>query len=411
MKQLKKSLVSFLVMVLLLIQSITIHAESIKLTQQQAAQRMYDYGLITGRTTAGGSVDLALNQSITRAELVTILVRAFGYEEAAKKYNGPAVFSDTNQNWAQGYIAVAANLVKENGGLTLGLPDGTFNPNGKVTTAEAIAFLMKFYGVQPDPNKKWPDNYINQAIEVGLILASDLTEVSNLLKEPIQRGPAFIILDFGFYNYDLGNGKTVYTPIVDSEKDKPKDDQNGDTTNPPIEPPKENAMITIGARGPEGPAGPAGPQGPQGDKGDPGALGVLAFLQAISNEDFISRIEGGSPVEFNSTLVTYGGAISLSGSTEFRLNEAGYYKVTYTLYPYIESKLGVVELLLDDKQIAGSTSDLQVPGIPLMRSVVFQYDGRGDGILQLMVIGEPLILIEKGGASIIIEKIAESPIR
>lgn len=71
--------------------------------------------------------------SVTRAEFVTMLVRIFGMEE------GEISFSDVSQNgWEAPYVATAvAN------GWVLGYEDGTFRPYNGITRAEAVVIVNR----------------------------------------------------------------------------------------------------------------------------------------------------------------------------------------------------------------------------------------------------------------------------
>lgn len=143
---------------------------------QSAADRMFKLALINGVTPGAVPPDLALNANLTRAQLVTILVRAFGQENNAKFLNGAASFPDAaNHPWASGYIAMAKQIIAQRsaGREIVGMPDGNFNPDGNVTAAEAVAFLMKFTGAPADTTLAWPDSYIQGALNAGLITAED----------------------------------------------------------------------------------------------------------------------------------------------------------------------------------------------------------------------------------------------
>jgi hypothetical protein len=79
--------------------------------------------------------------SITRAELITILVRSKGLTIPAS----PAgLFNDTKDHWAEKNIEAAAYA-----GITLGFPDGSFKPNQAVTRAEEATMLVRVMRMQP----------------------------------------------------------------------------------------------------------------------------------------------------------------------------------------------------------------------------------------------------------------------
>lgn len=99
------------------------------------AQREIDVvaakGVIEGR--GGGVFDPAA--TLTRAEYATMLVRAFGLEDA----NATDSFTDVNDgDWFQPYVAAA---VKE--GLILGRGNNIFDPHAKVTRAEMATMAAR----------------------------------------------------------------------------------------------------------------------------------------------------------------------------------------------------------------------------------------------------------------------------
>jgi hypothetical protein len=176
-----------------------------------AAARMAKLGLIQGR--GGDPTDLGLSLPITRAELVTVIVRAYGFAEDAKFLKGTAAFPDTANHWASGEIAIANNLIRLNG-FTMGLPDGRFDPDGSVTPAQAVAFLVKFLGVPFDASKPWPDAYYDAAVAARLITHEDRIRFTILGEAPAPRGLVFYVADNGFSSYKLPDGKTIYTKYV-----------------------------------------------------------------------------------------------------------------------------------------------------------------------------------------------------
>lgn len=183
----------------------------------ESAHRMFALGLVKGADAAG--TDLALDANMTRAQLVTILVRAFGQDANARNLNGAAAFTDSvNHPWASGYIAMAKRIIAErtNGKEVIGLPDGSFNPDGNVTAAQSVAFIMKFLGVPADQTKSWPNNYIDGALTAGIITDQDRAVLDGVKNTPATRGLAFYLMDRAFYNYRLAEGGTVYTKFVDT---------------------------------------------------------------------------------------------------------------------------------------------------------------------------------------------------
>lgn len=74
-------------------------------------------------------------RSITRAEVAAIMVRALGLKPGL----GEVKFSDVNADqWYADYLATSSHY-----GLIKGLPDGTFDPKGKITRQEAMAVMAR----------------------------------------------------------------------------------------------------------------------------------------------------------------------------------------------------------------------------------------------------------------------------
>jgi len=108
--------------------------------------------------------------TITRAEFCTMIVRALGLETAAGYLATPTVFPDVTeaQDWAYGYINVAVTR-----GVIKGYPDGTFRPQGNVSQAEALTMVMRALGYKDSLPGDWPLDYIiaGSADPIGLVEA------------------------------------------------------------------------------------------------------------------------------------------------------------------------------------------------------------------------------------------------
>ena len=111
--------------------------------------------------------------TITRAELATIITFVLGLQDAADlAKDNPTKFSDVKANeWYTGYINIAAN---EN--VFAGYPDGTFRPNEKVSYSEAVTMLVNSLGLKPVVDKaggSWPSNYMSKAAQLGITKVLD----------------------------------------------------------------------------------------------------------------------------------------------------------------------------------------------------------------------------------------------
>lgn len=116
------------------------------------------YGIIRG--APGG--DLRLGESVTRAEMAVLLMRALGQEEETQFFAGQDPFTDINRHWARGHIALAARL-----GLVRGYPDGSFRPGQPVSYIEVMALLLRLVNQEPTGGA-WPDAVFQQAARLGI---------------------------------------------------------------------------------------------------------------------------------------------------------------------------------------------------------------------------------------------------
>ncbi len=187
--------------------------------QNQAAFEILNaYKIVQGKLGADGTSDPALGDTLTRAELVTVIVRAFGQEETAKILAGASSFSDVDvAAWYSGYAALAKNIAAQKG-ITIGYEDGSFKPNQNVTMIEALAFVMKFLGVAPGTGATWVEDTVAAAKDAGIITAADAEAYLADPSAPATRGNAFGLAYAIFSTYQVSEGETVLTTYVDTEK-------------------------------------------------------------------------------------------------------------------------------------------------------------------------------------------------
>lgn len=182
-----------------------------------AYDRLEHFGIVAGVLMPDGSTSPALDMTLTRAQLVTIIVRAFGEEPTAKVLQGATSFPDVpGSHWASGYVAVAKNIAA-NHSFALGYPDGSFQPERTVTAVEALAFVMKFLGVEPGTGNNWEATTVANAQIAGLISSDDAVKYLGASSAPATRGLAFGLIDTIFYNYEDVNGLNVYQKYHDNQ--------------------------------------------------------------------------------------------------------------------------------------------------------------------------------------------------
>lgn len=138
-----------------------------------------------------GDTDLALNSTMTRAEMVRMLVQYLENENTLYDYKVLTTkrFNDVNDNhWASKYINTLADRK-----IISGYPDGNFNPEQPITFGELATILVRLnknFDMGKEVN--FPVGYVGLAAEYGLL--TDVKGVS--VKESIDRKNAFVM----FYN-------------------------------------------------------------------------------------------------------------------------------------------------------------------------------------------------------------------
>lgn len=186
--------------------------------QLEAGLRMNQLGVVQGiGVQPDGKPNLNLDGSITRAELVTTIVRSFGMETAATVSQSLASFSDVPGGmWYSGYVAVANNLANSKG-IAIGRPDGTFDPNASVTKAEALVFVLKFLGFNAPASTglNWYDSWLDLAVAEGIMTPSQRAEFLQNAGLPATRGEAFVLLDLSYGAKVMPGGKSLYTQYID----------------------------------------------------------------------------------------------------------------------------------------------------------------------------------------------------
>lgn len=156
----KKSLLMLVLAFVLVLGSVQ---TAIAQTGNQKVDWLIKEGLVLG--DAGG---YRLDDTITRAEVATMVTRAMDAESTADLLkSGTSMFSDIQTSfWANGYINYAASV-----GFITGYPDGTFKANNNISYAEIITILVRTSGEEVNvamEGEFWATPYIIKAIELGI---------------------------------------------------------------------------------------------------------------------------------------------------------------------------------------------------------------------------------------------------
>lgn len=108
---------------------------------ETALQNAVNAGLMDGVTDDS----IAPNDNITRAQMATIIVRAFGATEKSD-----LKFNDVNDSeWYAEYVSKAAKM-----GAFEGDDDNNFNPNANITFQETYTVLARMFGFVPYESSK-----------------------------------------------------------------------------------------------------------------------------------------------------------------------------------------------------------------------------------------------------------------
>lgn len=126
---------------------------------KDVGQEMITLGIMNGYSDG----KLHLDNQITRAEFVAMIIRALGYDYLLGSVENK--FTDVSDNyWAKEYIAVANAL-----GYVNGIGGGKFSPDSNVTIVQAQAIILRILGYgNLAQNLGWPNGYSVYGMRTGL---------------------------------------------------------------------------------------------------------------------------------------------------------------------------------------------------------------------------------------------------
>ncbi len=166
-------------------------------------------GIVTGDEQG----NLLLNEEITRAEFVKMMINLRGYAEISEMNSGNELFSDIPEgHWAKGYINFAASI-----GMFEGYPDGNFGPEDKVLLQDCIKTVVKALGYDVVAQQKggYPNGYIMVATEQQL-----LKDITASYSAPAVRGDVMTLLynalDVELLQESTSNGRVIYEESDDT---------------------------------------------------------------------------------------------------------------------------------------------------------------------------------------------------
>ena len=191
--------------------------------QAEAAQALSALGILSG----GESGDLELSRQVTRAEFVTMLVRATpAGDQLGQAATSP--YPDVpRSHWASGFVEAAVSQ-----GLVSGYSDGTFRPSKEITLAEGVFMVLQLLGYGPeDFSGAYPTGqlalYHSLRLDRGVSAAYASAPMTrqdamylfyNLLSAPTKEGVPYL----SALGYSLGSdGQVDLLSLVNGEMEGP----------------------------------------------------------------------------------------------------------------------------------------------------------------------------------------------
>ena len=162
--------------------------------------------------------------SLTRAEFCTMVVKFMQRGNEVPVYATRTIFSDvTASHWGLGYVNLAAsiNVGTEEAPIALisGVGDGRFEPDTRITMAQAVTILIRVLGYSDEQTgAAWPQSYLNLADSIGLtdgVTAGPYDELTRAQAAQLfvnalscKKGNGTV-----YYN-DLGSGMKVTEDVI-----------------------------------------------------------------------------------------------------------------------------------------------------------------------------------------------------
>ena len=167
-------------------------------SEAEAAQVLAALGIMTGDPDGG----LRLDDTITRAELITMAVVGSAYKDSVGDTASVKPYPDVpREEWYAPYVELARDK-----GLVGGYTDGTFRPQANITLAETATIVLNLLGYQAsDFSGQWPTGQMSVFRSLNLD-----TGVTASQDQPIVRRDALYI----FYNLLTAKNKMGQTYLT-----------------------------------------------------------------------------------------------------------------------------------------------------------------------------------------------------
>ena len=165
-----------------------------------AERRLVQFSIVVG----GNYPDM--DATLTRAQLVTLLVRALGQESTAQLVHGAPTYDDVSPTaWYSGYIVVAKAL-----GIALDTPNNLFFPDQPVALPEALAFTMRAVRLPPWDGFAYPDNHVLAAEDAGSLTSAQAQEIRDAVSQAAAAPTVLALVDQLFFLAPYDGGASLY---------------------------------------------------------------------------------------------------------------------------------------------------------------------------------------------------------
>lgn len=172
------------------------------LTNEEAAQRLYFLGLISGVGVQNGAVDFALEQPLSRLEAIVMTARLLGVESEVLQENNPHPFNDV-PTWGSPYVG----YFWQNGLIEM-TDTGNFEPDATVSTNYFMKNMFYALGYTEDN-----ESYIASRAALYAVQSGICTET----KSALTRGDAAQILFRTLNASCAGTENTLSYYLVENE--------------------------------------------------------------------------------------------------------------------------------------------------------------------------------------------------
>lgn len=154
-----KTIISFILILTVLMSSVAVCAAEPDKEQQDLLK---EYGIMVGDPSG----DMRYEDTITRAEVVKMIITSLNYVNAANQVVEKSKFPDVwETHWAKLYINTAKEL-----GIVAGDENGNFNPESNIKNEEVVKMLVVAlgYGPKAEAMGGYPGGYMAVASTIGL---------------------------------------------------------------------------------------------------------------------------------------------------------------------------------------------------------------------------------------------------